>query len=91
MSRPDSEPTSAASAQPRVSIRPTLTPSSRATSWLNAAARIRRPMSVNRNSATSRPITTSTETMEKTLKPVSAIVEPPTSMPRTPKGAGKER
>ena len=42
-STPASDPVIAASAQPSVSIRPTRTPSSRATSGENAAPRIRRP------------------------------------------------
>ena len=90
ISRPASEPTTEASAQPSVSIRPTRTPSSRDTSWLNAAARIRRPTSVNLNSATRSAITTSTARIVKMLVAVSAMVESPTSMPRTPKGAGKD-
>src|SRR5674476_103998 len=88
---PDSEPTTAARAQPRVSIRVTFTPSMRDTSWLNAEARILRPTSVWWNSATSSSITTTTEQIVKTANPVSAIVTPPAWKPRSPKGAGKNR
>ena len=45
-STPARAPNSPASAQPRVSTRPILTPSSRATPGLNAVARSRRPTEV---------------------------------------------
>ncbi len=45
-SRPASAPSSPASAQPSVSILPTLTPSSLATDGLNAVARSRSPTGV---------------------------------------------
>src|SRR5665811_1622127 len=63
----------------------------RDTSWLNAEAHILRPTSVWWNSATSSSITTTTEKIVKTANPVSAIVTPPASKPRSPKGAGKDR
>ena len=60
-SMPASAPTSPASAQPSVSIRPTRTPSSRATSGANAAARMRSPVGVQVSSAASASISPSTE------------------------------
>ena len=63
---PASAPTSPASAQPRVSIRPTSTPSSRETSGANAAARIRRPdRGPGEQQRRARPSATSTETEDE--------------------------
>ena len=56
-----------------------------------AAFGIRSPRSVKRNSSTSRPITASTARIVKIPKPVRAIVMSPTSIPRMPNAAGKER
>src|SRR5215472_12963531 len=90
-STPASDPTIAASAQPRVSIRPTRTPSSRATSGANAAARMRSPAEVARNRnarATATAITTST--MNVSLGVNSRLV-PPTRYPRSENAAGNDR
>ena len=74
---PASAPVIPARAHPSVSIRPTRTPSSRATSGANAAARILSPTEVARNrsaSATATAITTNT--MKVSLGVNSRLVWP---------------
>src|SRR3954462_3206659 len=90
MSRPEREPTTAASAQPSVSIRPTRTPSRRATSCPNAEARMARPTRVNWKRPTSRSMVTSTEPRTNRLLGVSAMVVSSKVNPRSPNGAGND-
>ncbi len=84
-----SAPTAAASAQPRVSIRPTLTPSSRDTSGANAAARIRSPTAVRVNSS-ARPTTTA-RTAAKTNRSYGRQHGDPADRQRGPAERGRRR
>ena len=90
-STPASAPISPASAQPRVSTRPILIPSSLATFGANAVARSRRPTAVNWNRAASSSAAASTAAAVNTsVREMPSAVEPSVS-PTIEKAGGNDR
>ena len=88
---PASAPNRPASAQPSVSTRPILTPSSRATPGLNAVARSRRPTGVyskTRNSASAAASTAAA--VNRSDEEIPSPTDP-TFRPRSEKAAGNDR
>ena len=90
-STPASAPMSPASAQPRVSMRPTRTPSSRATGGLNADARSCSPAEVYRNPAASSSAAASTATATNTSLAETPSAADPTCSPVMENAAGNDR
>ena len=90
-STPASAPISPARAQPSVSIRPTRTPSSRDTGGLNAAARIRSPTAVYRNSTASSSAAISTATATNTSLAEMPSAAEPIFSPLIEYAAGNDR